>query len=60
MSMDSLMGKFRYTPILSVKVSVKKIKGAAHKTVTLTVRVNKVLLTTAGSLARANDNFGSN
>ena len=29
--MDTLMGKIGCTPILSVKVSVKKIKGAAHK-----------------------------
>ena len=29
--MDTLMGKIGCTSILSVKVSVKKIKGAAHK-----------------------------
>ena len=36
-----MMGKMGDTPILSIKVSVKKIKGAApkKKAVTLTVRV---------------------
>ena len=37
------MGKIDCTPFLSVKVSVKKIKGAAHKMVTLTVRLNEPL-----------------
>ena len=29
--MDNLMGKMGCTPILSIKVSTKKIKGAVHK-----------------------------
>ena len=29
--MDTLMGKMGCTPILSIKVSTKKIKGAVHK-----------------------------
>ena len=38
---DTLMGKLAYTPILSVKVSVKKMKNAAPKMVTSTVRINE-------------------
>ena len=37
----TLTSKMSFSSILSVKVSVKKIKGAAHKTLTLTERVNE-------------------
>ena len=37
----TLTSKMSFSSILSVKVSVKKIKGAAHKTFTLTERVNE-------------------
>ena len=36
---DTVAGKMTDTSILSIKVSVKKIKSAAQKTVTLMVRV---------------------
>ena len=42
---ETLMATMGCIPILSIKVSVEKIKGAAHKnTVMMTVRVNESLV----------------